>query len=72
MNNRIPLSVLMENAKAELTQTFNQILDTSQLPAYLMEGVILDLLAEVRRQKNLELISDLNHMNKQNLQKGNT
>jgi len=67
MNNGVPLSVLMENARGKLVQAFNQVLDETKLPAYLMEGMLLELLSETRNRKNLELISDINAMqNKEN------
>lgn len=67
MNKGIPLSVLMENARGKLIQAFNQVLDETKLPAYLMEGMLLELLSETRNRKNLELISDINTMqNKEN------
>lgn len=67
MNNGAPLSVLMENARGKLVQAFNQVLDETKLPAYLMEGMLLELLSETRNRKNLELISDINAMqNKEN------
>ena len=67
MSNGVPLSVLMENARGKLVQAFNQVLDETKLPAYLMEGMLLELLSETRNRKNLELISDINAMqNKEN------
>lgn len=67
MNNGVPLSVLMENARGKLVQAFNQVLDETKLPAYLMEGMLLELISETRNRKNLELISDINAMqNKEN------
>lgn len=62
MNNGTPLSVLMENARGKLIQAFNQVIDETKLPAYLMEGMLLELLSETRNRKNLELISDINAM----------
>lgn len=61
--NNIPLSVMLENAKGMMIESFNQVQEKTNLPAYLMEGIILDLLSQVRNQKNLELISDMNRMN---------
>ena len=52
----IPLSILLENA-------FNQMLEETNLPAYLIEGILLEVLAETRARKNLELVSDYNAMN---------
>ncbi len=62
---RIPLSVAMENAKGQLIQTFNKVSSESKLPAYLLEGAVLDMLSEIRNQKNLELIADINALNAQ-------
>ena len=53
---------MIENAKGALNQAFNEILQQSNLPAYLMEGIVVDLLSQIRCQKNLELVSDMNRM----------
>lgn len=58
----MPLSIIIENAKGALNQAFNEILQQSNLPAYLMEGIVVDLLSQIRCQKNLELVSDMNRM----------
>lgn len=59
---QIPLSILMENTKGKMTAAVNQSIEESGLPAYLIEGILTGILAEVRNQKNLELISDYNRM----------
>lgn len=59
----IPLSILLENAKGKFINAFNQILEETNLPAYLIEGILLEVLAETRARKNLELVSDYNAMN---------
>ena len=46
--NNMPLSLMMENAKGAMTDAFNRI--------------VADLLSEIRKQKNLELVSDMNRM----------
>lgn len=63
MMNKMPLSVMLENAKGMMLDAFNQVQEKSNLPAYLMEGIVLDLLSEVRNRKNLELVQDYNRMN---------
>ena len=60
-----PLSIMIESAKGILVESFNQVQEKTNLPAYLLEGVILDLLSQIRNQKNLELISDMNRMNQE-------
>jgi hypothetical protein len=57
-----PLSVMLENAKGMTYQAFNQVQEKTKLPAYLMEGIIMEILADIRNQKNLELVSDFNRM----------
>ena len=59
----IPLSILLENAKGKFINAFNQILEETNLPAYLMEGIIVEVLAETRARKNIELVADCNSMN---------
>lgn len=58
----MPLSIMIEHANGMLTDAFNQIQQQTTLPAYLLEGAVLGLLAQVRKQKNMELISDHNRM----------
>lgn len=60
---RVPLSVAMENAKGIIVQTVNQVSNDMNLPAYLLEGIVADVLSEIRSRKNLELLSDINSMN---------
>lgn len=62
MEKSIPLSIAIENTKAMVFDALNQIREKTNLPAYLMEGIILDILSEIRNQKNVELIVDLNRM----------
>lgn len=63
MNKEMPLSVMLENIKGRMTSSFGQIMQESNLPAYLIEGILVGILADVRNQKNLELASDYNSMN---------
>ena len=65
----IPLSVMMENTKGMMFEAFQQEQEKSNLPAYLMEGIIVDLLSQVRNQKNLELVSDMQRMNQSEQEK---
>lgn len=67
-NNNSPLSIIIENARGKLIQAFNEVLAETKLPAYLTEGIILEILSEVRNRKNLELVSDYNRVN-QNTEK---
>lgn len=66
----IPLSVLLENAKGKFINAVNQTLEETNLPAYLMEGIVVEVLAEIRARKNLELVSDYNSMNQETKKEG--
>lgn len=58
-----PLSVVMENTKGKLMANFNEIINEAKLPAFLVEGILLGILADIRNQKNIELVCDYNAMN---------
>ncbi len=59
VNQPKPLSVVMEETHSQLTVVVNKIIEDSKLPAYLIEGMIMELLSDVRKQKARELISDM-------------
>lgn len=63
MDNQQPLSIMLENAKGLMFQAANKVQEQTKLPAYLFEGILMEILADVRNQKNLELVSDFNKMN---------
>ena len=45
-----------------MVQSFNEVIAESQLPAYLIEGMLMEVLAETRRRKNDELLADIARM----------
>ena len=49
------LIIILERARAIFKTALNHVIAETELPAYLIEGVLLDLLAEVRVQKAAEL-----------------
>ena len=49
------LILILERARAILKTALNRVIAETALPAYLIEGLLLDLLAEVRAQKAAEL-----------------
>lgn len=54
----IPLSIMIEQTRMKMVQGVNQVIEDSHLPAFLIEGILVEILAEVRKQKNIELTSD--------------
>ena len=49
------LIIILERARAILKNALNRAIAETALPAYLIEGILLDLLAEVRAQKVAEI-----------------
>lgn len=56
----MPLSVIMESARTKLIGAFNETAQESRLPAFLMEGIVEGLLADIRARKNAELAAAMN------------
>lgn len=60
MNNKsIPLSVAIEQTRTKIIRDVNKAISESGLPAYLLEGVFLELLADVREGKVREISAEL-------------
>lgn len=59
---KAPLSVVMEDARESMNSAFQNIAERTKLPAFLLEGMLLDLLAEVRSRKAAELLSEMRTM----------
>lgn len=53
------LRFLVEKARRMLKGTINHILTETKLPAFLLEGVLLDMLADVRGQMLTELSTEI-------------
>lgn len=52
------LIIILERARAILKNALNRVIKETALPAYLIEGILLDLLADVRAQKAVELAAE--------------
>lgn len=62
MPDNMPLSIMLESAKGKFVSAFNEVLTETKLPAYLVEGIVLEILADLRNRKNLELMMDYTAM----------
>lgn len=58
-----PLSILLEQARMNILNATNQAIQESNLPSYLIEGVLCDVLSDIRKQKAVELVMDYEKMN---------
>ena len=58
--NNLPLNLQIEFAKSKFREALSQCIMEYGLPAYMMEGVVLDILLEVKTQANIELKNSYN------------
>ena len=56
----LPISLKIENAKGKLLSALNDTSIEYKLPAFILEGVISDILSDVRSQAKIELLNDAN------------
>lgn len=54
--NAKPLIVIIEETRIKTCRAINQIVTDSGLPAYLMEGIVEGVLADIRSQKCVEIV----------------
>ena len=62
MNKEVPLSILLETAKRKYNAAVNEMLAETKLPAYLVEGIVYETLAEIRARKSQEILHDYTAM----------
>ena len=56
----LPISLKIENAKGTFLSALNDTSIEYKLPAFILEGVISDILSDVRSQAKIELLNDVN------------
>lgn len=49
--NRIPLALLMQNARVETRGAITNIMRNRNLPPYLMDGILCEILADIRKME---------------------
>lgn len=59
------LPIILERARSILRNAINRVIKETVLPAYLIEGILLDLLADVRAQKATEIAAECEEMLRQ-------
>ncbi len=59
------LIIIIERARSAIKAALGNIIKATKLPAYLVEGILLDILAEVRAQKAVELATECENTLKQ-------
>ncbi len=53
------LLMIVEDVRAKVNSSINQIMAETNIPAYLMEGVLQGVLADVRAVKNSEMYAEM-------------
>ena len=56
----LPISLKIENAKGNVLSVLNDVSVEYNLPAFILEGIISDILSDVRSQAKIELLNDVN------------
>lgn len=57
-----PISLKIENTKGKILNAVNMASVEYNLPAFIMEGIISSVLAEIRSQAKIEMLNDFNAM----------
>lgn len=60
MPDNLPLSTIFEMARIRFKEVFDGFTSEYNLPAWLLEPVLVNMLADVRSAKAMELVSELN------------
>ncbi len=61
MAQQLNLCTEIEETRCEIVTAINSINARRGLPAYLLDGILSSILAEVRNQKSAEMIIAINH-----------
>lgn len=54
---------IIERTRIKTKYAINQIIEESGLPAYLMEGIITGILCDIREQKAIEIVKEIETKN---------
>ncbi|NCC07457.1 MAG: hypothetical protein EOM30_05300 [Clostridia bacterium] len=57
-----PISLKIENTKGKILNAVNMAGVEYNLPAFIMEGILSSVLAEIRSQAKIEMLNDFNAM----------
>lgn len=60
--NDLPLNIKLENVKGILNTALSQATMEYGLPAFLITGVLADMMLEVKRQEKIELMNSYNNV----------
>lgn len=61
MNSELPLNVKIENVRGILNTALSQATMEYGLPAFLVIGILSDIMLDVKRQEKIELVNSYNN-----------
>lgn len=61
MNKELPLNIKIENVRGMLNTALTQAIMEYGLPAYLVSGILADIMLDVKRQEKIELTNSYNN-----------
>lgn len=64
-NNDLPLNVRIENVRGILNTALSQATMEYGLPAFLVSGILADIMLDVKRQEKIELTNSYNNILKE-------
>ena len=56
----LPVSLKFENAKGKIISVISDVSDTYKFPAFILERIVSDILADIRSQVKIEMLNDIN------------
>lgn len=65
MNNDLPLNVKIENVRGKINTALNEAAIEYGLPAFLISGILADIMLDVKGQEKIELTNSYNNIMKE-------
>lgn len=59
-----PLNIKIENVRGKINSALSEAIMEYGLPAFLVSGILADIMLDVKRQEKIELINSYNNISK--------
>lgn len=59
--NEMPLNIKLENVRGKINTALSQATMEYGLPAFLVSGILADIMLDVKRQEKIELVNSYNN-----------
>ncbi|MDU7948686.1 MAG: hypothetical protein E7J31_09620 [Clostridium sp.] len=64
----MPLNIKIENVRGKINTALSEAIMEYGLPAFLVSGILADIMLDVKRQEKIELTNSYNNVLKENKQ----